>query len=358
MEYENTADGAARAARASLRAGFRRRGIRAAVLSGMGYGVYTACMTLAMSLGVWARWTGENSGLSAFAALYLLGALGAASTDTCSAFWALLAAAARGKLGDYARCLRSRPGRMLMLAAVLGGPAASTCYVLGLQSAGSLVVPVSAMCPAIGAVLGRVLFRQALSPRMLLGIGICAAAGVMIGSTGLAEGAPPHLFRGLAFGLLAALGWGLEGCVGGYASALVDPEIGIAIRQTTSSLTNLVLLVPLFSVLGGVDPVAMVTAAFTDAAAMPWFMAAGLGAYFGFMLWYKGNAMCGPALGMACNGAYAFWGPFFCWLLLGLAMGREGYMLPPVAWLAAVTMLAGIVVISVNPLRLLARRER
>ena len=176
----------------------------------------------------------------------VLGALGAATTDACSAVWALLIAIFKGKLGDVFRSAASKPGAILIGAAVIGGPLASTCYVLGLQSAGSIIVPISALCPAIGSILSRILFKQPLTPRTLTGIFICFMASAMIGSTGLADNAPPNLFLGLAFGFLAAFGWGLEGCIGGYATSMIDPEIGITIRQVTSALTNLMVLVPLF----------------------------------------------------------------------------------------------------------------
>ena len=262
----------------------------------------------------------------------------------------MLIAIGKGKFGDVFRSMASKPGAILMAAAVIGGPLASTCYVLGLQSAGSIIVPISALCPAIGAILSRILFKQPLTPRTMLGIFICFMASAMIGSTGLADNAPPNLFVGIAFGFLAAFGWGLEGCVGGYATSMIDPEIGITIRQLTSALTNLLILVPLFATLGGDSAFGMIRTVFTDVDAMPWFIVAGFGAYFAFMLWYKGNAMCGTALGMSCNGAFSFWGPFFCWLVLGLWFGIDGYALAPIAWLAAVVMIAGIFIIAVNPL--------
>ena len=345
------------AAKGKLDSSFRRRGIITAILSGMFYGTYTGFMTLAMSLGIWAAWYGENSGLSAFAVMFLLSALGAATTDSCSAVWSLLIAAWKGKLGDFFRCVQTRPGGIMIVAAVIGGPLASTAYVVGLQQAGSIVVPISALCPAIGAILARILFKQPLTPRMILGIVICFGASFLIGSTGLGADAPQNLFLGLFFGFLAALGWGIEGCICGYSSAMIDPEIGITIRQCTSGLSNMIILVPLFGMVSGVNGFSMIAQAFSDWSVMPWFIVAGLGAYLGFMLWYKGNAMCGAALGMACNGAFSFWGPFFCWIILGLAFGREGWNLPPVAWLAAVTMVIGIFIIAVNPMDLLKKRD-
>jgi hypothetical protein len=67
--------------------------------------------------------------------------------------------------------------------------------------------------------------------------------------------------------------------------------------------------------------------------------------------------MCGAALGMSCNGMFSFWGPFWCWILLGVIYGIPGWTMPPVAWLAAVMMVVGIFTIAMNPLDLF-KRER
>ena len=88
---------AAVAARRAMKKSFQTRGILTAVSSGMVYGMYTAFMTYAMAMGIWAVWYGENSGLSEFADLYLLSALGAGLTDGCEAIWELIMAALRGK---------------------------------------------------------------------------------------------------------------------------------------------------------------------------------------------------------------------------------------------------------------------
>ena len=112
--------------------------------------------------------------------------------------------------------------------------------------AGSIVVPISALCPAIGAILARFLFRQPLTPRMMLGILICLSASALIGfsSMGGIE-ARPHMMLGLFFGFLAALGWGIEGCVCGYGVSIIDSEVGITIREVTIGISNLIILVPI-----------------------------------------------------------------------------------------------------------------
>lgn len=349
---------AAMEAKQKMAADFKRKGVLIALFSGLCYGFYTAFMTLGMSKGPWIDWYGANkAGLSAFAITYLLGALGAAVTDSCSACWSILIATIRGKLGDFFRCLKTKPGVVMMVGALIGGPFASTCYVIGLQKAGSIVVPISALCPAIGAILARFWFKQELNARMMLGIAICFGASVMIAYPTLGGDAPEGMALGIFFGFLAAFGWGFEGCVCGYGTALIDSEVGITIRQVTSGLSNFIILVPLFGMIsGGGNTAALVTEAVTDGSIV-WFACAGLAAYGAFMFWYKGNSMCGAALGMSCNGTFSFWGPFCCWVVLGMIFGLDGWAMAPISWIAAVVMVAGIFTIALNPLDLLKGKE-
>lgn len=332
---------------------FLRKGIITAVLSGMCYGLYTAFVTLGMSKGIWEDWYGINTAaLSGFVIMYVLGALGAAINDSCSAIWAGGIAITKGKIGDFFRCFFTAPGRMMILAALAGGPIASTAYIVGLQLAGSIIVPISALCPAIGAILSRFLFKQPLTPRMIGGIAICVVASFMIGSTGIGDDVPDGYMLGILIALVAALGWGIEGCVAGYGTSMIDYEIGITIRQTVSGLSNLFILLPLFCVMEGQFDLSskLLYQAVTDGAAMPFFIISGFCALFAFSLWYKGNCMCGTALGMASNGMYSFWGPFFCWIILGIFCKMDGWGLPPIAWFAAILMSFGIFMIAMNPL--------
>jgi len=348
-------------AKKKLSSKFFKKGIFVAILSGMCYGLYSTFITLGMSNGVWADWYGPNTAmLSAFVITFMIGALGSAINDTVSAIWCIGIAAAKGKLGDFFRTLKTKPGKMMIMAALVGGPISSTAYVVALQMAGSMVIPITALCPAIGAILARILFKQKLNARMLVGIAICFLASFMIGSTSLGGDAPEGLMLGILIAFIAAFGWGLEGCVAGYGTSMIDYEISITIRQVTSGLSNLIILVPIFAIIAGGGfglSTDLFVAAITDTAAMPWFIVSGFFAVFAYSLWYKGNSMCGAALGMACNGAYSFWGPFFMWMILGLVVGQEGWAMPPIAWVAAIVMIFGILMIAMNPMDLLRKKE-
>ena len=141
-------------AKQQLAKSFRIKGIFIGVLSGFLYGGYTAFMTQGMAEGIWADWYAPTAALSAFAGTYVLSAVGAATNDICSAVWSIIYAAIIGRLGDFGRSLRTKPGKILIIAAIIGGPLASTAYVVGLQMAGSIIIPIAALNAAIRAIIG------------------------------------------------------------------------------------------------------------------------------------------------------------------------------------------------------------
>lgn len=165
---------------------YRKKGIFIALMSGFLYGGYTAFLTqgMARNLGCYYGGTGVAQVFLAFAVVYTLSAVGAAVNDICSAVWSLIYAAIIGRLGDFTRSINTKPGRILILAAIIGGPIASTAYVIGLQMAGSIIVPIAALNAAIGAIIGRIIYKQKLSGGMILGIVICFTAAVIIGLFG------------------------------------------------------------------------------------------------------------------------------------------------------------------------------
>ena len=190
---------------------------------------------------------------------------------------------------------------------------------------------------------------------------MCLAAAAAIGGTSFANMGPEALF-GCLFAFLAAFGWGFEGCVAGFGTVLIDYRIGIAIRQLTAGLLELVIAFPVLAAFGGdiASVPTILAGAITDPAIVI-FAISGLFAMPAFSFWYKGNSMCGTALGMACNGMYAFWGPFFIWIVLGvLNIGGMSADYPPLSimqWVGALVMVAGIFLIAMNPADHLAKRK-
>ena len=350
--------------------GFMKKGIAFAVASGICYGLYTAFLTLAETQGAWGAWFASEpwggAPLSAFTVTFALAALAAGLNDLFSGLWSLLACAKNGQLGDLWKTVRTKPGRVMMLCAAIGGPFATIAYVVALNSATAagnpgVIVPIAALNCAIGTVLGRILFKQKLEAHKVLGVLVCLVAAGVIGGTSFANMGPEALF-GCLFAFLAAFGWGFEGCVAGFGTVLIDYRIGIAIRQLTAGLLELVIAFPVLAAFGGdiASVPTILAGAITDPAIVI-FAISGLFAMPAFSFWYKGNSMCGTALGMACNGMYAFWGPFFIWIVLGvLNIGGMSADYPPLSimqWVGALVMVVGIFLIAVNPADHLAKRK-
>lgn len=360
------------ALREAQRQKFFVRGIAFAVASGICYGLYTGVLTLAETQGMWEAWfAGEswganNPALSAFTIAFALAALASGVNDFASGIWSLLVCAKNRQLGDLAKTVRTKPGLVMIISAAIGGPLAGTAYIVALNAATAagnpgVIVPIAALNCAIGAVLGRILFKQTLQAHKIAGILVCLVAAGLIGGASFASIGPEALM-GCLFALLAAFGWGFEGCVAGFGTTLIDYRIGIAIRQCTSGLLELLVVFPVLAIIGGgVESVLQLAgAAFTDPSLVI-FVISGLFAMPAFSFWYKGNSMCGTALGMACNGMYAFWGPFFIWVIMGaLNIGGMAESYPPLSaiqWIGALIMVAGIFCIAASPAQLLKKRD-
>lgn len=377
---------------------FFKKGVTMAIISGVLYGIYGSCLLAATSSGEWAAWYGLIEGLPGYnwyaegtdaiitntigayavpmtfvMAVLILGALGAAINDFISAITMVIRTGVGGKLKDVGRTFKTKPGLVLIICALIGGPIASTCYMIALIMAGPIATPISALCPAVGAIIGRVLFKQELNARMVVGILICVFASFMIGSTAFSGVEVDTMFLiGLGIALISAVGWGIEGSVGGFGTTLVDNEVAITIRQLVSGCTNLFIMLPVMFIIAGhlgLYPHMLVDAVqgplFIDgtlqlANPLLFFIISGTAAGVSWCFWYKGNSMCGAALGMACNGGFSFWVPFFSFLICGIYLGwgyvdgvldpASGYVLYPIQWAAAIVMVIGIFLIAVNPM--------
>ena len=333
---------------------FFRKGVILAVASGMIYGIFSASITQGMSVGPWADWYGDNTAmLSAFVLIYVLGVMGSGINDIISAFFATGIAAAKGKFMDFLRVFKTKPGLVMIICALLGGPIANSAYIIALTMIGPIAATITALCPSIGAIIARVLFKAELNLRMVIGILICLTATCMIGSLAFTEvDISSNFLLGIGIALIAAFGWGFEGAVGGYGTTVIDYQISVSIRQTTSGIVNLFVVVPILCIIAGNIGLwpDLLGQAFSSGESLFFFAIAGFCSAITFAFWYKGTSMIGAALSMACNGAFSFWVPFFCWLILGVMLGQEGFDLLPIQWAAAVIMVFGIFLIAINPL--------
>ncbi len=342
---------------------FLRKGLIFAFASGISYGLFSAFLTVGEAWDVWNDFWALPIA-NAIIGYCLLSAVGSGLNDLISGVWCLLIASKKGKMRDFFPAMFSKPGR-LIISGALCGAIASTCYIIALMMAGGIAAAVTALCSAIGAILSRVLYKQKLNLRMSCGILICFIAAVILGGTTLGN-VDATATIGMCIAFIAAFAWGIEGCIAGYGTIMVDYELAITIRQIVSGLSQLVILVPIFCIIASAtvdmsgiegNPYVFFVGGALGSVAILWFVVSGFFANPAYSLWYKGNSMCGTALGMVCNAMYAFWCPFFMMILCGWILGWEGYTLSPIQWLMALVEIFGILLIAMNPLDLFRNKE-
>ncbi|HOO56981.1 MAG TPA: EamA family transporter [bacterium] len=283
---------------------YARKGMATGAFSGMVWGLDGAILGVAMAM---SPFTGGVSIITAPLA-------GAALHDGFAALWLLLINLFTGKSGEIAKTLRSRPGRLVCLAALLGGPVGMAGYLMSIANAGAAyAMAVSAIYPALGALMARVFLKERISARVWAGIAVCVAGAIVTGYAPPEQAAAGGFYTGIAFALLAATGWAAEGVLSTYGMDLLDPDIAINIRQAVSFAVYLVIVVPL----AGALPVlgrAVVSKSMGVVAL------AGLAGAVSFLAWYRSLNMCGVGRAMALNITYALWGIVFGLLFFGLEL--------------------------------------
>ena len=301
---------------------FRKTGLMTGAFSGLTYGIYT---TLVMVAGYYEPLAGAAGFL---AAPYVCAGL----NDLFAGLWLLLYNAKMGRLAEIGRTLNTFPG----------GPIANGAYLVGLALAGAYAIPISATCGLFGAIFAWIFLKQKPTKRVVAGMVICVAGAIVINWT-KPEGAP-NFTLGILCSLLAAVCWGLEGTLSSYGGAMVDTDVATNIRELFSGLVNLIVIVPLVGGLGLLGG--------TLSAGIPvlWLAVAGLSAGASYLLWYQANATVGCAIGMSLNVTYAFWGVLFCVLFLGQAV-------TPTIVIGSIVIIAGAILVTMNPLDFFKKEE-
>ena len=81
-----------------------------------------------------------------------------------SAIWACAYNGIRGNLANVIKALKTRSGKYVILAAIIGGPVGMTGYMLSINNMGAAIGAVaSAIFPAIGAVLAYFFLKEKCS---------------------------------------------------------------------------------------------------------------------------------------------------------------------------------------------------
>ena len=268
--------------------------------------------------------------------------------DLFSGIWMFLFNGVRGELGKVITVWKTKSGRVVMLAAVIGGPVGMTGYVLAIHAMGPSVGAVaSAAYPAVGAALACLFLKEKMPwyrwiflLLTLLGVyGLSWSPSVEGGSFLLG-------FLGVA---MCALGWGTEAVM--LAKCFRDAQIrntyALQIRQTTSALVYAAVLLPILKAWG------FTVKLFTEGSGLllPLLALAALFATASYLFYYRSIARIGASKSMALNVTYAAWA-----LIFSAILSRSAASLTPLTVTCTAVVLVCGILAAAEPQKLFSKK--
>lgn len=250
--------------------------------------------------------------------------------DFCSAAWACIYNGVRGNLSNVVKAIKTKSGKYVALAAVIGGPIGMTGYVLSVSNMGASIGAVaSAIFPAIGAVLAYLFLKEKMSWYRWVFL-LLSLFGVY-GLSYSPEINITNFWLGFAGTLMCALGWGVEAVI--IAKSVQDDtvtdEIALQIRQTTSAIVYGIVILPiingweftisLFAGSGWLIPTIAIAAFFATVS---------------YLFYYKAISQIGASKAMALNITYSAWAVVFTVIFL-----HDTSLLNPVTVICTIVVL-------------------
>ncbi len=294
----------------------------AGILAGMTWAVETIILGIALAMSPFVS-TEQAVLLAPFVSTFL--------HDTCSAVFSCAYNGLRGNLPGVVKALKTRSGKFVALAAVIGGPVGMTGYVLSVANMGASIGAVaSAIFPAIGAVLAYFFLKEKMQwyrwiflILSLLGVyGLSYSPDINI----------TNFWLGFAGTLMCAFGWGIEAVIiaKSVQDEAVTDEIALQIRQTTSATVYGLVILPIIKGWG------FTVSLFSGTGLLlPTIAAAALFATVSYLFYYRAISQIGASKAMALNVSYSAWA-----VIISIIFLRDTSLLNPVTILCTIAVLA------------------
>ena len=252
----------------------------------------------------------------------------------------------RGRLKDTLAALKTRSGKVVILGALLGGPIGMTGYVIAINNIGAgYTAIISSFYPAFGTLMAVLLLKEKITPGRVVALIVALAGIIAMGYLSADTTVTGDPIIGLLGALAAVFGWGSEAvlCAWGMRDDAVDNETALQIRETTSALVYLIVVLPIFGAWAFTwNAIPNLGTAVVALAAL-----AGTCSY---LFYYKGISVIGAARGMALNISYSAWAVLFGLILLGTVPG-------PVEIVCCIAILCGTILAACDWDELFGRKK-
>ncbi|MDR2846141.1 MAG: DMT family transporter [Candidatus Methanoplasma sp.] len=319
------------------------------LISGFTYGINGLILTVAFTY-----CTPLSVAESFLAANFIAPLLTVIFNDLGAAVFTGICNISRGTGREIIRTLKTRPGKVMCIAALAGGPLAQGGYYIGLSNAGlSYTSVIAAMYVVLGPLLGRLFLKQSLTWKIWVGVLACVIGSIVMCWVE-PEGAGPTFLIGIIFAFVAAIGWASEGVIATHSSSAIDPKVAINLRFGISGLASIFIFVPILTLVATTaddfNGLSMFIDIITTPQTLGILLLAGLFDGISSLWWYKSDNMIGVGKGMALNSTYVAWGIVFGVLLLGEPLTLE-------VVIGGILVMFGAFMVSLNPTGLIRKRR-
>ncbi|MDR1546174.1 MAG: DMT family transporter [Deltaproteobacteria bacterium] len=333
-----------------------KRGIFAGVMSGILWGASGTVLGMAIGFEPLASAQGSLEGDALLCTLVAMALCGAILHDFFASVWVAVHNIRAGKFKEYGRTLRTKPGKMVCLGAILGGPIGMSGYLLGITFVNAAyALPITAAYPAVAAVLATIFFKERNPARVWVGVVLCILGSFLVYYAPM-EGDKGAFFTiGMVLTTLACIGWATEGLLSTYGMDMLDPDIALGIREGVSALAYLIFVLPIVTIFmttkfGSATPIWELVVGCLGSSAFPIYAFGGFLGGFSYVYWYRALNMTGVARAMALNVTYALWGVIFAGLFTGFVTTAQLFM-------GAGSIAVGAILVSANPRELFKLRD-
>ncbi|WP_456959810.1 DMT family transporter [Lysinibacillus sp. TE18511] len=301
---------------------YEKKGLWIGLFGGILWGVNTVTIGIILSRSIFADY------------IFIAPLISTFLHDTFSSIWMMLHTLLLKRTHQLKQSLKSRSGKVVMVAALLGGPIGMSGFMLSINFIGpSYTAIISSMYPAVGSFLSFLFLKEKVTTKNIIGLSLAIIATIFLGLTSQEE--PENLIFGLSCALLCVLGWGSESVISAYGMKNdVLPSLALQIRQTVSAIVYGLLIVP---IIGGIPLVKLILQDFT----IILFALTALAGTASYLFYYTSINRVGPIKAMGLNISYSAWAVLFG-LLVGFEAGIKELLL-------AFLIITGSILTTNNP---------
>lgn len=231
--------------------------------------------------------------------------------DFCSSLWMLGYMGIKKESKKILAALKTRSGKVIVLAALMGGPIGMTGYVLSISYIGAAYTAIiSALFPGVGALLSYIFLKEKMKGYQLAGLTVSILGVITLGySPGGNEST--NILLGFLFALMCVIGWASEAVIIAYGlkTQEISDRLALQIRQLTSAIFYGAIIIPF---VGGWSFTLSILPTKTAAIIL-------LAALFGtasYLFYYKAINKIGASKAMALNITYSAWSIVFGAIIL------------------------------------------